>query len=70
MEIIERVHNVKTGEIIESQREETAAEKKEREIFQKELLAREALAETKATSKAALLAKLGISEDEAKLLLS
>lgn len=61
-------HNVTTGEI--TQREATAEE-----LAQFESNAAKAAAEAqseaiKAADKAALLAKLGISEEEAKLLLS
>lgn len=61
------IHNVETGEIIE--REMTFEEKnwlKEARSIPE--LSEEELA--KATAKADLLEKLGISEDEAKLLLS
>ena len=70
MKIIERTHNIETGEIVDVEREETAAEKKERETFQKELAAKQAEAEAKAQAKAQLLAQLGITEEQAKLLLS
>ena len=70
MKRIEKEFNALTGEETITEREETAAEKKEREAFQAELVAQQAEAKTKATAKAALLSKLGISEDEAKLLLS
>ena len=61
-------HNVTTGEIIE--RDLTEQELAQRDIDEaKGLEIREAEA-TKAAEKAALLAKLGITEDEAKLLLS
>jgi hypothetical protein len=58
-------HNLETGEI--TQIELTAAEIAaiEAEAAQAQLLE-----ETKATEKTALLAKLGITDDEAKLLLS
>jgi hypothetical protein len=64
--------NVETGEVIQREltAEELAFEVLERE---KQLLirtARELENATKATEKAALLAKLGITDDEAKLLLS
>jgi hypothetical protein len=60
-------HNVETGEIIE--RELTKAEL-DALSADKASEAAKAEAETlKATNKAALLAKLGITEDEAKLLL-
>jgi hypothetical protein len=62
------IHNAETNEII--QREMNAAEFKEYEARQKTEAAEQAEAEAKATAKAALLSKLGISEDEAKLLLS
>jgi hypothetical protein len=63
--------NCATGEVIE--RPLTADEIKANEAAaaqaQADRLAAEAEAATKAEAKAALLAKLGISEDEAKLLL-
>ena len=70
MKIIERTHNVETNEIIDIEREETVAEKKAREITQKEFAIEQAEAETKAAAKSALLAKLGITAEEAALLLS
>jgi hypothetical protein len=66
------IYNGATGEHI--QREYTPEEKAIRDAelaqFQVELAAKEAEAEAKAQTKADLLAKLGISEEEAKLLLS
>jgi hypothetical protein len=63
--------NCETGEVIE--RPLTADEIKANEAAaaqqEADRLAAEAEAATKAEAKAALLAKLGISEDEAKLLL-
>jgi len=66
-----RIHNSQTGEVID--REMTAAEFKQSEAEQ---LANEqaravakAEAEANAAAKAALLARLGITADEAKLLL-
>jgi len=58
-------HNVATGEIVE--REMTKAEADARAKQAAEALANQAKA---AADKAALLSKLGITEDEAKLLLS
>lgn len=62
------IHNVETGEITE--REMTAAELAQ---YQKDVLAskaeKAAIAKA-AKDKAELLAKLGITDDEAKLLLS
>ena len=63
-----RIHNAETDEIID--REMTAAEFKEFEIEQKKNAAIKAEAQAKAEAKTALLERLGISEDEAKLLLS
>lgn len=51
-------------------REMNAAEFAQYEIDQAEFAAEKAEAQAKADAKAALLAKLGITEDEAKLLLS
>jgi len=67
-----RIVNCETGEVIE--REETAEEIAEYKIKEKAELARIAVekaeAEAKAAEKAALLNRLGITADEAKLLLS
>jgi len=60
--------NCETGE--EVSREPTKAEKDEAKARQEIVAAREAEAEAKATAKADLLAKLGITAEEAKLLLS
>jgi hypothetical protein len=59
---------METNEIID--REMTAAEFAQYEADQVTNEARLAKAEAKATAKAALLAQLGISEEQAKLLLS
>ena len=62
------VHNTQTGKIVE--RDMTEAEITQWEIDQADNEAK-AKSEAKAqTEKSALLAKLGITEDEAKLLLS
>jgi hypothetical protein len=60
-------HNVETGEVTErnATKEELAQAAKD----QAELTARLAQDVAKAEAKAALLAKLGITEDEARLLL-
>jgi hypothetical protein len=62
------IHDLATGEIIEREMNDT-----EFEQYEADQLAAQARLEnaaTKATEKAALLAKLGITADEAKLLLS
>jgi hypothetical protein len=66
MKITERIHNLQTGETLDIERDETAAETKAR--LDNEKFATEEAA--KAAEKAALLERLGISAEEAKLLLS
>jgi hypothetical protein len=70
MKIIEKTFNVETGEETIIEREETFAEIAEREKAEAHYLAIKTEAETKATAKAALLAQLGITEEQAKLLLN
>ena len=70
MKIIEKEFNALTGEETITERDETPAEKKSREKFEKDLIKAQAEAEANAVAKSTLLAKLGITEDEAKLLLS
>ena len=65
---IVKIHNVETGEIIE--REMTTTEIKEREADKAQAQTEAEAEAAKAAEKAALLAKLVITEDEAKLLLS
>lgn len=62
-----RIHNTSTNEVID--REMTDAEFAEYEARQAEQVAAEAEATTKAQAKADLLAKLGITAEEAALLL-
>jgi len=61
-------HNVETGEVIE--REMNAAELKQLDADRAEAKAQADAENAKNAEKTALLAKLGITEDEAKLLLS
>ena len=63
-----RIHNTETDEIID--REMTNAEFAVYESDQAAQLAKQAEAEAKADAKAALLTKLGITAEEAVLLLS
>ena len=63
-----KIHNVETGEIIE--REMNADELEQWKIDNSANDVKQAEAEKKAIQKAALLAKLGITADEAALLLS
>ena len=63
-----RIHDLATDEVID--REMNDAEFAQYEIDQAANAARQAEAEAKATAKAALLTQLGITEEQAKLLLS
>ena len=63
-----RIHNTETNEVID--REMTDAEFASYQADKEIDAAREAEAEAKATAKVALLAQLGITEEQAKLLLS
>ena len=63
-----RIHNTETDEVID--REMNAAELKQYEANQAENATAKAEAEAKATAKATLLKKLGITAEEARLLLS
>jgi hypothetical protein len=70
MKISEKDFNIQTGEETITERDETAAEKKAREKAEADNLVLQAEAEARATQKAALLNRLGITEEEAKLLLA
>ena len=70
MKIKDTNFDILTGEETTSEREETSAESKARLDYAKEFALEQAEAEAKATAKAALLAKLGITADEAAILLS
>jgi diacylglycerol kinase family enzyme len=70
MKIIEKEFNVITGEETITEREETAAEKVEREIYEKKLQEFQAKTEAKAAARQAILDRLGLTEEEARLLLS
>jgi hypothetical protein len=63
-----RIHNVETDEIID--REMTSAEFNQYKKDEAQSLAIEESKVAASAAKAALLAKLGITQDEAKLLLS
>ncbi len=63
-----RIHNVETDEIID--REMTNDELAQYEAEQAKFIKDKSDAEAKAAEKAALLDRLGLTEDEAKLLLS
>jgi hypothetical protein len=69
MKIIEKEFNALTGEEIITERDETAAEKKAREAFEKEMNARKAEIEAKEAARQAIADRLGLTADELKLLL-
>lgn len=69
MKIIQKEFNIQTGQEIFSEREETAQEKERREAIAEEIAKAEADAKVKAEAKIALLERLGITEEEARLLL-
>lgn len=66
------IHDIETGEVIEREMtpDEIKADDKKIEQNNLELLAQEKQEIAQAKAKADLLAKLGLTEDEAKLLLS
>jgi len=63
-----RIHDIVTNEIID--REMNADELAQYKLDQAEIVAKKADEQATATAKAALLTKLGITADEAALLLS
>ena len=69
MKIIEKDFNVVTGEETLTERDETTAETKERLDHAKEVAEAQAAAQTKATAKQAVLDRLGLTAEEAALLL-
>jgi hypothetical protein len=71
MKIIERTHNIETGEIVDIERDETAAETKARLDRLAKIATEQAEAEAKAAKRAtaeAKLAALGLTTDELKAL--
>jgi hypothetical protein len=69
MKIIEKEFNALTGEETITERDETAAEKKARELFAKEVAAAKTQAEAKATARQAIADRLGLTADELAVLL-
>ena len=70
MKIIEKEFNAATGQETITERDETAAETKARLDNAKEIAAAKAQDEANATARAAILDRLGLTEEEAALLLS
>jgi hypothetical protein len=69
MKIKEKTFDIQTGEETITERDETAAEAKARLDNAKEIAARKAEEEAKATARADILNRLGLTADEAALLL-
>lgn len=70
MKIIEKIIDISTGKETIIEREETAEEQKQRLSLEKSIAEKLAAEKVANEAKSALLAKLGITENEAKLLLS
>ena len=70
MKLTEKLVDAITGEETIIERDETAQETAEREAFEAKIAELKTEAEERAIAKAALLAQLGITEEQAKLLLS
>jgi Na+-transporting NADH:ubiquinone oxidoreductase subunit NqrC len=69
MKIKEKTFDIQTGEETITERDETAAETKARLDNAKEIAARKAQEEAKATARADILNRLGLTADEAAILL-
>jgi hypothetical protein len=70
MKITEKEFNLITGEETITERDETAAETKARLDYAKEIAAEQAAAEAKQTARAEILNRLGLTAEEAAILLS
>jgi len=70
MKITHKELNIQTGETTINELDETAQQIADRQAFEAEVAAKAQAQAEAAAAKAALLAKLGITEEEAKLLLS
>jgi hypothetical protein len=69
MKIIEKEFNALTGETTVTERDETPQEQAEREAAEANAIVKQAEAEAKAAQRQALLNRLGITEEEARILL-
>lgn len=69
MKTIEKIHNIQTGEVTEIERDATPQEIAEVQEVQAKAEAQAAAKAEAEAARAALLAKLGITEEEARLLL-
>jgi hypothetical protein len=69
MKLTEKEFNAVTGEETFIERDETSAETKARLDYAKEVAKEQAEAEAKATARAAIFERLGLTADEAAILL-
>lgn len=69
MKIIEKTFDAATGEETITERNETAVEKKERELLEKEIATAKAETEAKKAARQAIADRLGLTADELKILL-
>lgn len=69
MKIIEKTFDAATGEETITERNETAVEKKERELLEKEIAAKKIEFELKTAQRQAIADRLGLTADELKILL-
>ena len=69
MKITEKEFDIQTGEETITERDETTAEKKAREQAEADYAVRQAEAEAKAAQRQVILSRLGITEEEARILL-
>ena len=69
MKIIEKEFNLVTGEETITERDETTAEKKAREKAEADYALLQAEAEAKAIARQAVLDRLGLTSEEARLIL-
>jgi len=69
MKITEKEFNALTGETTFTERDETTQEQTAREAAEAEQLIRQAEATAKAAQRQAILTRLGITEEEARILL-
>jgi len=69
MKLTEKEFNAITGEETIVERDETAAEKKERLDLEKEIAAAQTQAEAKAAARQAIAERLGLTADELQVLL-
>jgi hypothetical protein len=69
MKIIEKFFDCVTGEETITERDETVAEKKARELFEAEAAKLQDQAEAKAIARQAILDRIGLTADELKTIL-